>query len=44
MEEVFFTVRVERHCNSLCREVMNTPSPEMFKVRLYQALSNLIKM
>jgi len=37
-----FTVRVMRHWNKLPREVANPPSPETFKARLDQALSNLI--
>ena len=38
----FFTVRVVRHWNRLPREVVGAPSPEMLKVRLGRALSNLI--
>ena len=33
-----------RHWNKLPREVANPPSPETFKARLDQALSNLIWM
>ncbi|KFU95774.1 hypothetical protein M959_14039, partial [Chaetura pelagica] len=36
----FFTVRVVRHCNRLPREVVATPSLEVFKARLDWALSN----
>ena len=38
----FFTVRVVRHRNRLLREVVDGPSLESWKVRLDQALSNLI--
>ncbi|KAK4816977.1 hypothetical protein QYF61_025897 [Mycteria americana] len=38
----FFTMRAVRCWNSLPREVMDTPSLEVFKVRLDRALSNLI--
>ena len=38
MEEVFYNK------GGLHREVMKVPSLEMFKLRLYQALSNLIEM
>ncbi|KFV44670.1 hypothetical protein N341_01682, partial [Tyto alba] len=37
-----FTVRVVRHWNRLCREVVDVPSLETFKIRLDRALSNLI--
>ncbi|KFV48943.1 hypothetical protein N341_00380, partial [Tyto alba] len=37
-----FTVRVVKHWNRLPREVADAPSPETFKVRLDEALSNLI--
>ena len=37
-----FTVRVVRHWNRLPRDVVDASSPENFKVRLDQALGNLI--
>ncbi|KFP57800.1 hypothetical protein N322_12596, partial [Cariama cristata] len=38
----FFTMRVVKHWNRLPREVIEGPSLEAFKVRLDEALSNLI--
>lgn len=38
----FFTVRIESHGHTLSKELVDTPSPEMFKARLDGALSKLI--
>ncbi|KFO93214.1 hypothetical protein N320_10029, partial [Buceros rhinoceros silvestris] len=38
----FFTVRVVKHWNRLHREAVDAPSLEVFKARLYGALSNLV--
>jgi len=38
----FFTVRVVRHWNMLPRKAVDTPSLEVLKARLDEALSNLI--
>ncbi|KFZ50904.1 hypothetical protein N321_14047, partial [Antrostomus carolinensis] len=38
----FFTVRLVRHWNRLPKEVVNVPALEVFKVRLDEALSNLV--
>ncbi|KFU88777.1 hypothetical protein M959_14235, partial [Chaetura pelagica] len=38
----FFTVRVVRHGNRLCKGVVDAPSLEVFKARVDVALSNLI--
>jgi len=37
----FFTMRLMRHWNKLSREVVDTPSLEVFKATLDGALSNL---
>jgi len=37
-----FTMRVVKQCNRFPREVVEAPSLETFKVRLDEALSNLI--
>ncbi|KFR05352.1 hypothetical protein Y956_05148, partial [Nipponia nippon] len=38
----FFTMRVGRHWIRLPREAVDAPSLEVFKVRLDEALSNLV--
>ncbi|KFV04225.1 hypothetical protein N340_11447, partial [Tauraco erythrolophus] len=38
----FFTQRVVRQWNRLPREVVDAPSLEVFKVRLDEALGNLV--
>ncbi|KFR01579.1 hypothetical protein N306_12701, partial [Opisthocomus hoazin] len=38
----FFTLRVVRHWNRLPREAVDSPSLEVFKARLDEALSNLV--
>ena len=38
----YFTIRVVKNQNRFPREVVDTPSVETFKTRLYQALSNWI--
>ncbi|PKU45929.1 hypothetical protein llap_3764 [Limosa lapponica baueri] len=38
----FFSVRVVRHWNRLSGEAVDAPSLEVFKARLYGALSNLV--
>ncbi|PKU49529.1 hypothetical protein llap_82 [Limosa lapponica baueri] len=38
----FFTLRVVEHWNRLPREVVEAPSLEIFKVRLDEALGNLV--
>ncbi|KFV03362.1 hypothetical protein N340_11715, partial [Tauraco erythrolophus] len=42
LRKKFFTLRVVRHWNSLPREVLDAPSPEVFEASLGEALSNLI--
>jgi len=41
-EEKVFTIKVLRHWNRLPRDVVDTPSLEIFKVRLDGAVSNLL--
>jgi len=41
--EKFFTLRIVRHWNRLPREVVDAPSLEVFKARLDEALSSLVK-
>jgi len=41
-EKMFITVRVVRHWNRLPKDMVDCLSLEIFKVRLDQALSNLI--
>lgn len=43
IRKMFFSMRVLRHRNRLPREVMNTPSLEVFMASLEGALSNLVK-
>ncbi|KFU99447.1 hypothetical protein N340_05420, partial [Tauraco erythrolophus] len=38
----FFTQRVVRHWNRLPREAVDAPSLEVFKIRLDEALGNLV--
>jgi len=38
----FFAMRVVRHWNRFPREALDAPSVEVFKARLYRALSNLV--
>ena len=40
----FFMIRAVKHWNRLPRELVDTLSPETFKVRLDRALSNLIEL
>ena len=38
----FFTVRVKEHCNRLPREVVDSPSVQIFKTHLDTYLCNLL--
>jgi len=40
----FFTLRVLKHWHRLPGELVDTPSPETFKARLDEVLSNLIEL
>ncbi|KFW67811.1 hypothetical protein AS28_03008, partial [Pygoscelis adeliae] len=42
IRKTFFTMRVVRHWNRLPRDVVDTPSLEVFEARLDVALSNLV--
>jgi len=42
MRKKFFTLRVTEHWNSLLREVVESPSPEIFKTRLDAVLCSLL--
>ncbi|KFP72815.1 hypothetical protein N310_02194, partial [Acanthisitta chloris] len=42
MRKRFFTVRVVTHWNRLPRELVDAPTLAVFKVRLDEALSNLV--
>ncbi|KFV87897.1 hypothetical protein N308_15848, partial [Struthio camelus australis] len=41
LRKSFFTVRVTEHWDRLPREVVETPSPEIFKTRLDVILGNV---
>ncbi|KGL72780.1 hypothetical protein N309_01362, partial [Tinamus guttatus] len=42
LRKSFLTVRVTEHWNRLPREVVESPSLEIFKTRLHAALCNLL--
>jgi len=42
MRKNFFTLRVTEHCNRLPREVVESPSLEIFKTRLDKLLCSLL--
>ncbi|KFV19452.1 hypothetical protein N340_14252, partial [Tauraco erythrolophus] len=42
MRKTFFKMSVLRHWHRLHIEVVDAPSPEVFKIRLDGALSNLV--
>jgi len=42
IRKISFTVRVARHWNRLPTDAVDTPSLETFKLKLDQALDNLI--
>jgi len=42
MRKNFFTLRVTEHCNRLPREVMDSPSLEIFKTLLDTVLCSLL--
>lgn len=41
-KHVFFIITVVKHWNRLSRQMMDAPSLKAFKVKMDQALSNLI--
>ncbi|KFP09289.1 hypothetical protein Z169_01540, partial [Egretta garzetta] len=42
IRQKFFIMRVVRHWNRLCREVVDAPCLEVFKARLDRALGKLV--
>ena len=42
VRKIYFTARVVRHRNTLPSDMVDAPSLETFKVRLDQALGNLM--
>jgi len=42
MRKIFFTLRVMEHWNRLLREVVDSPSLEIFKTRLDKVLCSLL--
>ena len=43
VREQFFTMRMVRYWNRLCREVVDAPSLEVFKTKLDGALGSLVR-
>ncbi|KFV11021.1 hypothetical protein N340_01494, partial [Tauraco erythrolophus] len=42
LRKKFFTQRVVRHWNTLPRKIVDSPSLEVFKARMDEALGNLV--